>query len=151
MHRPCERFAQLLWLLLTGCPGWRGSNKCTCLAAGSMHVLALQLAQLSMCSSLPIQWIITCLMSHSQVRGLSPSSYHMHGLILETSIWLLAGSTRYLPGFLRILSFFDWRKEKTTQGSPHTRQEKKMVFFFFVLSVFKPWKNIIPGKTFPVS
>ena len=35
-------------------------------------------------------------MSHSQFHSIKRLYLDMHGLIFETSIWLLAGSTRYL-------------------------------------------------------
>lgn len=42
-----------------------------------------------------IKQTITDLMSHSQFHSISSLYLDMHGLIFETSIWLLAGSTRY--------------------------------------------------------
>ena len=56
----------------------------------NLHVLALELPQLSI---LLIMYISTVLMSHSQFH--SRLNLDVHGLIFETSIWLLAGSTRW--------------------------------------------------------
>ena len=36
-------------------------------------------------------------MSHSQFHSMSSLLLDTHGVIFETSIWLLAGSTRYKP------------------------------------------------------
>ena len=41
-------------------------------------------------------------MSHSQFHSIDRLYLHMHGLIFETSVWLLAGSTR----LLKIVNFF---------------------------------------------
>ena len=43
-------------------------------------------------------------MSHSQFHCIIHLYLDMHGLIFETSIWLLAGSTRYLSCLLYVQS-----------------------------------------------
>ena len=48
----------------------------------------------------------------------------MHGLIFETSIWLLAGSTRYLSfGFLPLFSFFSCSSKKEEETPKRKRAE----------------------------
>jgi hypothetical protein len=47
-------------------------------------------------------------MSHSQFHCIIRLYLDMHGLIFETSIWLLAGSTRYL-------SFRSWEEESLNE------------------------------------
>ena len=59
-------------------------------------------------------------MSRPQSHSINRLNLDMHGLILETSIWLLAGSTRFLrsklpaetaenPERLRMMKFTNWR------------------------------------------
>ena len=58
-------------------------------------VLALQFTGLSFSIPRFTKLILTDLMSHPQSRFFVHLYLGMHGLIFNTSIWLLAGSTRY--------------------------------------------------------
>ena len=57
-----------------------------------------------------IKEIITDIMSRTQFSSLKQLNLHMHGLIFETSEWLLAGSTRLLLFY--ILFFKILKKNK---------------------------------------
>ena len=62
-----------------------------------MNVLAAELPQLSK-NRVTVSAVVTVLPSYSQIQMMY-FNWHMHGLISETSISLLAGSTRLDSSF----------------------------------------------------
>jgi hypothetical protein len=111
------RLSQLSWITTKPCRAWVGS-------VSNKHNPSMK-SGIDACISSRITTVIHVASNHqindncfNETFAVSPYRslyWDMHGLIFETSIWLLAGSTRFLQ---------DWRRadmETDTVGSTQAR------------------------------
>ena len=95
-------------------------------------------------------------MSHSQFHSIDCLYLDMHGLIFETSVWLLAGSTRLLvpTSWTSSGSFFSRREEEHTSKKhcQHPCWQRRIVYsvWRFELTRFLKLKHTFSNKGLPV-